>query len=150
MLRLFNTYGPGQKLSPYVGVVTIFVNRLAGSDRPIIFGDGFQARDFVHADDVASGFVCAMQSEVSGETFNIGTGRATTVNEVYRLVAAHMASAIQAEHAAPMPGELRFSVADISKARRLLGYEPAHEFPLGLGPVVDEILAGRPADSIAP
>jgi UDP-glucose 4-epimerase len=144
VLRLFNTYGPGQKLSPYVGVVTIFVNKLANSERPIIFGDGMQSRDFVHVDDIVRAYVRAMQSEISGETFNIGTGRSTTINQVYRLVAAHMGCALEPEHAPSVPGELRFSVADISKARYLLGYEPSHEFAASIGSVVDEILADRP------
>lgn len=145
VLRLFNTYGPGQKFSPYVGVVTIFVNKLAASETPVIFGDGLQARDFVHVQDIVRGFVCAMQAQVSGETFNIGTGRATTVNEVYRLVSSHMGSNVQPQRAAAVPGELRYSVADISKARRLLNYAPRHELASGIGPVVDEILGGIPA-----
>ena len=143
VLRLFNTYGPGQRLSPYVGVVTIFVNKLASSQKPTIFGDGLQARDFVHVDDIVRGFVCAMETAVTGETFNIGTGRATTVNEVYSLVASHMGSSIEAEHAPAVPGELRFSVADISRARHVLNYEPAHEFASSIRPVIDEILADR-------
>jgi nucleoside-diphosphate-sugar epimerase len=71
------------------------------------------------------------------------------VNEVYRLVSSHMGLRVQADHAASVPGELRFSVADISKARRLLGYQPVHDLAGSLGPVVDEILADR-TSAIAP
>ncbi len=142
VLRLFNTYGPGQKYSPYVGVVTIFVNRLLAGERATIFGDGRQARDFVHVEDIVSGFIAAMESSASGETFNIGTGRAATVNDVHRLVAAHMGVDRAPVHAVAVPGELRYSVADISKARRLLGYEPKHRFDESIGIVIDEILAG--------
>jgi UDP-glucose 4-epimerase len=142
VVRLFNTYGPGQKLSPYVGVVTIFVNKLARSEQPVIFGDGLQARDFVHVEDIVSGFICAMDGDVSGETFNIGTGQATTVNEVYRLVAGHMRAPGEPNHVPAAPGELRFSVADISKARKILGYSPRRGFAASVGAVADEILTG--------
>jgi UDP-glucose 4-epimerase len=67
VLRLFNTYGPRQALSPYVGVITIFINRLLSEERPTIFGDGEQCRDFVHVQDVAAAFVGAMDTNVSGE-----------------------------------------------------------------------------------
>jgi UDP-glucose 4-epimerase len=141
VLRFFNTYGPRQKFSPYVGVVTIFVNKLARRNPPVIFGDGCQARDFVHVEDVVSGCVCAMNSQSNGETINIGTGQATTVNAIYQMLAEHLGSSLEPTHADPVPGELRFSIADISKARRLLGYTPTHSIGTSLGQVVDEILA---------
>jgi UDP-glucose 4-epimerase len=140
VLRLFNTYGPGQLFSPYVGVVTIFVNKLSRSETPLIFGDGCQARDFVHVDDIISGFVRAMEVGDTGETFNIGTGKATTVNEIFRELAEHLHCTVQPEHVAAVAGELRYSVADISKARRLLRYEPEHDLESSLDVVVDEIL----------
>src|SRR5205814_2094846 len=86
VLRLFNTYGTGQRLSPYVGAVTIFANRLLKGEAVTIYGDGQQARDFVHVDDIASGFLCAMDSEVSAETINIGSGQARTVNTVFEVI----------------------------------------------------------------
>ncbi len=143
VLRFFNTYGPGQKFSPYVGVVTIFVNKLARRDTPVIFGDGCQARDFVHVEDIVSGCVCAMNSHATGDTINIGTGQATTVNAIYKMLAGHLGSSLEPTHAGPVPGELRFSIADISKARRLLGYAPSHSLEANLGQVADEILADQ-------
>jgi UDP-glucose 4-epimerase len=141
VLRLFNTYGIGQKFSPYVGVVTIFVNKLARSERPVIFGDGLQARDFVHVNDIVSGFVSAMNAGITRETVNIGTGHATTVNELYRLVSRHCGSSLEPVYADPVPGELRYSIAGIEKARRLIGYNSSHALATSLPPVIDEILA---------
>jgi UDP-glucose 4-epimerase len=87
VLRFFNTYGPGQQLSPYVGVVTIFANALRDGKVPTIFGDGEQCRDFVHVFDVVSALQLALATPgVSGETFNVGTGVATSVNRLFDLV----------------------------------------------------------------
>lgn len=140
VLRLFNTYGPGQAFSPYVGVVTIFVNKLAAGEKATIYGDGEQARDFVHVSDVARAFLLALASESTGETFNVGTGRATSVNRVYELVAGQLGITQPAAHVDAVPGELRYSVADITKARRLLGYSPSHVFEESIGEVVRDIL----------
>lgn len=140
-LRLFNTYGPGQRLSPYVGVVTIFVNKLRKGEKPVIYGDGQQARDFVHVDDVVSGFLAAMDSSVTGETFNIGTGQARTVRSVYDTLAEILGSSMEPDHLPPAPGELRYSVAGIAKARQALGYAPKHEFTTSIRQVVEEIMA---------
>lgn len=140
-LRLFNTYGTGQRLSPYVGVITIFVNKLRQGQSPTIFGDGMQTRDFVHVDDVVSGFMQAKDSAVSGQTFNIGTGHGVTVRSVYDAVSKAMNVSLSPEFAAALPGELRYSVASIEKARRLLGYAPRHQFETSITPVVQEMLA---------
>ena len=143
VLRLFNTYGPGQSLSPYVGVVTIFVNKLRSGAQPTIFGDGQQARDFVHVDDVVSGFLAAMRAKVPGSTFNIGTGRARTILDVYRAVAKAMDSDIQPVFSEAAAGELRYSVADIGNAAKHLGYKPARTFDSAIAEVVGEILRGH-------
>lgn len=141
VLRLFNTFGPGQTLSPYVGVVTIFVNALARGESPAIFGDGEQCRDFVHVQDVAAAFLAAMESEISGETFNIGSGRATSVNQVYEGIRSALQSAVAARHEPAVGGELRYSIADVTKATRLLGYRPRFAFDSTVGEVVEEILS---------
>jgi UDP-glucose 4-epimerase len=128
-LRYFNTYGPRQTFTPYVGVVTIFVNELLKGRTPTIFGDGEQCRDFVHVEDVAEATRLALESDVSGEVMNVGTGNATTVNEVAIQLCARLAPGTAPRHAPAQPGELRNSIADISKARRLLGYAPARPKP---------------------
>jgi UDP-glucose 4-epimerase len=143
-LRLFNTYGPGQRLSPYVGVITIFINRLRAGKPVTIFGDGMQARDFVHVDDVVSGFMAAMNSGIRGETCNIGTGVPHTVNQVFELLSAALKSSIRPTYAPVAHGELRFSIASIEKAREVLGYQPKNSFEEALPRVVSEVMATKP------
>jgi UDP-glucose 4-epimerase len=139
VLRLFNTYGPGQQLSPYVGAVTIFCNRLAAGESPVVYGDGEQCRDFVHVEDVVAALVLAGTADVSGETFNIGTGRATSVNQVVASVQEALGIYLKPRHVEAVEGELRSSVPDISRARILLGYEPRREFHSSIAEVAQEI-----------
>lgn len=139
VLRLFNTYGAGQLWSPYVGVVTIFVNKLLRAEEPVIFGDGEQRRDFVHAADVARAFRLAAGTDATGETFNIGSGAPLTINDVFAHIRRCMNSEIEPRHVPPAAGELLYSVADITRARRALGYEPRHVFSSSLDEVIDEI-----------
>lgn len=140
VLRLFNTFGPGQAFSPYVGVVTIFVNAIARGETPVIYGDGEQCRDFVHVDDVVQAFCKALDAPVSGETFNIGTGVATSVNEVLALVNRALGSAVRPRYLDAAAGELRYAIAGIDRACAHLGYQPRHSFAASLGEVVREIL----------
>jgi UDP-glucose 4-epimerase len=144
VLRLFNTFGPGQQYSPYVGVVTIFANRARKGEQIEIFGDGQQARDFVHVDDVASAFAAAAESTSTGEVYNIGSGVATTVNQVCASVCGIMETSLAPVHKTAAAGELRNSVADISKAQRHLGYQPVRMFATSVRSVVSDIL--RAAD----
>ena len=140
VLRLFNTYGPGQTLSPYVGVVTIFVNQLHKGEPPTVFGDGEQCRDFVHVQDVVRGFLHAMESRVSGQTFNIGTGIPLSVNAVLRRLKHVMHSSVDERYVDTVSGELRYSIADIRKARNALDYEPTHRFETSIPEVIREII----------
>ena len=139
ILRLFNTYGPGQAMSPYVGLVTIFVTRFQNGGQPVIYGDGNQCRDFVHVADVADAFVAALDSEVTGRTFNIGTGVAQSVNQVYENVRLALGSSTTPRYEPAVTGELRNSIADISAARDALGYEPRYRFETEIAQVVRDI-----------
>lgn len=123
-LRYFNTFGPGQTLTPYVGVITIFINRLLSGMPPVIFGDGGQVRDFVHVEDVAEANVLAMLSKASGAAFNIGTGIGTNVKGIARLLIEKTNPALAPVYAAPPAGEPGDSVADIRMATEILGYSP--------------------------
>jgi UDP-glucose 4-epimerase len=123
-LRYFNTYGPRQTFTPYVGVITIFIQRLLRGEPPVIFGDGEQCRDFVYVGDIVEATFRAMLNDVHGEVFNIGSGGGITVNQIASLLCARLRPDISPQHAPAQPGELRNSIADISKARQLLGYEP--------------------------
>ncbi len=136
-LRYFNTYGPRQTFTPYVGVITIFIQRLLRGEPPVIFGDGEQCRDFVHVGDVVDASVRAMTSNVSGEVLNVGSGQGTSVNRIAALLCERLAPETVPQHIAAHPGELRNSIANIEKARRLLGYEPQGR----LEDRIDEIIA---------
>lgn len=139
VLRLFNTYGPGQTFSPYVGVVTIFVNDLLAGRTVTIFGDGEQCRDFVHVDDVTSAFALALDHGQAEGTFNIGTGHATSVNTIYQHVCNALSRTGKVRHVEPVAGELRYSVADISAAHRAIGYQPKHRIADAMAASVGEI-----------
>lgn len=139
MLRLFNTYGPGQAVSPYVGVVTIFVNKLGKGEQPAIYGDGAQCRDFVHVADVSDAIVAALESDVTGRTFNIGTGVAESVNHVYEHVRLALGSSTPPRYEPAIPGELRYAIADIGAAREALGFEPRRRFEIEIARVVRDI-----------
>lgn len=135
-LRLFNTYGTGQTLSPYVGVVTIFANAMREGKAPTIFGDGEQRRDFVHVEDVAQGFLNALEHKTDGQTFNIGSGTGLTVNEVYRAIADALSFDQPPVYADAVAGELRNSIADNSSARSTIEFAPRHAFASAIGDVL--------------
>lgn len=127
-LRFFNAYGPRQSLSnPYTGVLAIFASRLLNGSPPRIFEDGLQQRDFVSVHDVARGCRLALQSPgAAGEVINIGSGEPQTV----QAIAARLARVMDKQGMEPeiigkyRVGDIRHCFADISRARRLLGYEP--------------------------
>lgn len=137
-LRYFNTYGPRQSYTPYVGVVTIFVRRLLGGQRPIVFGDGSQCRDFVHVDDVVQCNLLALrEDEPEPQVYNVGTGRGTTVEQLGRELCDRLAPGTRPEHVEAHPGELKYSIADISRARARLGYVPRAELVHDLEGVIE-------------
>lgn len=142
-LRLFNTYGPRQALSPYVGVVTIFIDQLLRGENPVIFGDGEQCRDFVHARDVSRGFLAAMDSGHTGGTFNIGSSTPCSVNHLLAILNRCMGTSLEPRHADAVPGELCYSVADITKTKSLLAYQPLEEFEPELRALADELKNSR-------
>ncbi|MFU0505194.1 NAD-dependent epimerase/dehydratase family protein [Pseudaminobacter sp. NGMCC 1.201702] len=127
-LRLFNVFGPGQALSnPYTGVLANFGSRLANGQRPTIFEDGEQRRDFVHVRDVARAFRLALeQPHAPGHVVNIGSGQAYTISQVARLLAQAMGvPEIEPESLGKArSGDIRNCFADISRARELLGFSP--------------------------
>lgn len=139
VLRLFNTYGSRQGYTPYVGVLTIFVTHILQGKPCTIFGDGEQCRDFGHVSDVANAFLLAAGTEQAvGETFNIGTGRGTTVNQLAELIRNELGEG-EFNYADPHPAELRHSVPDIAKAKSLLGFGPANKLEDRLGQVIESI-----------
>jgi dTDP-L-rhamnose 4-epimerase len=135
-LRLFNVYGPGQALSnPYTGVLAIFASRLLNGNRPSIFEDGAQRRDFVHVDDVAQAFLLALDSRgAAGGVFNIGSGRSISIGEVARRLAAAMGRPDLTPRVLgkARAGDIRHCFADIGLARRELGFRPRRSLDEGM------------------
>ena len=125
-LRYFNVYGKRQGANPYSGVVAIFAHRLRKNMPPIIYGDGKQTRDFIHVSDVVRANLLALQTNKGiGEALNVGTGQATTILQLYRLLATLMARRnLSPVFAEARTGDIRLSCANITKARALLGFEP--------------------------
>jgi UDP-glucose 4-epimerase len=136
-LRFFNTFGPGQTYTPYVGVITIFVTRLLRGEPLVIFGDGEQQRDFVHVDDITAGVTMSL-GRAAG-TFNLGTGRGTSLNTLAAGLVARLAPGAEVVHEPARSGELRFSVADIAAARHAFGYAPSRTVDADLDGVIDDI-----------
>jgi UDP-glucose 4-epimerase len=122
-LALANVYGPRQDPHGEAGVVAIWTERMLSGEDCLLFGDGEQTRDFVYVADVADAFARAA-SRADGEIVNIGTGVQTTVNRLYDAIAASLSVDKPPNRKAPRPGELRHIALDVSKAKRVLGWEP--------------------------
>ena len=125
-LRFFNAYGPFQALSnPYTGVLAIFASRLLNGQRPIIFEDGEQLRDFVSVYDVAQACRLALEApEAQDMVFNVGSGQSVSVKEVAKRLARVLGKSAEPEITAKCRvGDIRHCFPDISLAQRVLGYE---------------------------
>ena len=152
-LRLFNVYGPGQALSnPYTGVLAIFASRLLNGERPVVFEDGEQRRDFVHVEDVARAFVLALEHpQAPGQVFNVGSGRDVSILDVARA----LASAMGVPQRDPeimgkaRVGDIRHCFADISLAQRTLGFQPRRTFADSLGELADWVGQQQAVDRVA-
>jgi len=133
-LRFFNVFGPRQDAkSPYSGVIALFIAALCDGRRPTIYGDGLQGRDFVYVANVVEALCLAAQAPAAaGKVYNIGNGRATTVVDLLGHLNRLLGSRVEPIFAPPRAGDVRHSEADISLARRELGYEPSVTFEDGL------------------
>ncbi|MEZ5125368.1 MAG: NAD-dependent epimerase/dehydratase family protein [Thermoleophilia bacterium] len=123
-LRYFNVYGPHQRFDAYGNVIPIFADRILRHDPLTIFGDGEQTRDFVNVADVAAANVNAAFHDSACGVFNIGSGTRITINSLAASMQRIAGVCVGVEHAAPRPGDVRDSLADISAARAAFGYEP--------------------------
>lgn len=133
-LRYFNVFGPRQDpTNQYAGVIAAFASRMLRGRQPIIFGDGTQSRDFTYIDNVmAANLLAAKAGEVHGEIVNIGCGEAADLNQMVTVFNEILGTDLDAVHEPPRPGDVKHSLADITAARDLLGYEPQVGFADGL------------------
>lgn len=152
-LRLFNVYGPGQALSnPYTGVLAIFASRLLNKQRPMVFEDGEQRRDFVYVGDVARAFADALfLPEASGGTFNVGSGRDRSVTEV----AEALGRAMGQNDAAPeivgkaRVGDIRHCFCDTTLAEQQLGFRATADFETELAVLADWVAQQTAEDRVS-
>jgi UDP-glucose 4-epimerase len=140
-LRYFNVYGPRQDpSSAYSGVISVFADRLKNGVQPVIYGDGEQTRDFIYVSDVvAANIAAATQPEVTEEVFNIATGCKVTLNELLRVMAEQCGEASSPAYADARSGDIRHSLADISKAVDLLKFKPRVSLDEGLAGLLESL-----------
>jgi dTDP-L-rhamnose 4-epimerase len=151
-LRLWNAYGPGQALSnPYTGVLAIFASRLHNGQRPMIFEDGQQRRDFVHVEDVARAFVLALERpEAAGKVYNVASGEDRTVEDV----GIALARAMGRPELTPeitgktRSGDIRHNIPDISKVSRELGFSVKRDFAADLAELAEWVALQQAEDRV--
>jgi nucleoside-diphosphate-sugar epimerase len=140
-LRYFNIFGPRQDpSSPYSGVLAKFIILMLRGEPPTIFGDGDQSRDFTYIDNAvgANLLACDASSEkVAGRVFNVATGRRATLNETFQLLQKLTGYSGEAKYGPERGGDIKHSLADISRAESALGYQPKVEFEEGLRRTVE-------------
>jgi nucleoside-diphosphate-sugar epimerase len=151
-LRYFNVFGPGQDpLSQYAAVIPRFITTLLADEAPTVFGDGEQSRDFTYIDNVVeANLLAAEASDASGRTFNVACGERISLNALLDQLRETIGTAIEAKYVEARPGDVRHSLADISQARELLGYEPTVSFGEGLRRTVEHhqlAAAEQPAET---
>ena len=150
-LRYFNIYGTRQSLSnPYTGVVAIFSSRILNRNRPMIFEDGLQSRDFVHVSDIVRANLLAMErDDANGGVFNVGTGRSTSVLEVAQVLAKELdfdeAPNVVGKFRA---GDIRHCYADISRIEARLGYRPEVTLEDGMRELLDWLRTQEAQDNV--
>jgi nucleoside-diphosphate-sugar epimerase len=138
-IRYFNVFGPRQDPgSPYSGVISLFATALLEGRQPVIYGDGEQTRDFTYVANVVDGVLRACEApDASGEVINVATGGRVSLNELLKTMNGIVGTNIEAIYKAPREGDVRDSQADISKAKRLLGFAPSVGLEDGLRRTLD-------------
>ena len=136
VLRFANVYGPRQDSKGEAGVVAIFAGAILSGRQPTIYGTGRQTRDFVFVDDVVEASLFALKGTQTG-IFNIGTGKETTVNEIFSAIKDVTKSSVKKAYGPARSGEQQRSCLDYSLARKKLGWHPRHTLLQGLEKTVE-------------
>jgi UDP-glucose 4-epimerase len=142
-LRYFNIYGPRQSPdSPYAAVIPLFLRAMLQGQSPVIHGDGHQSRDFTFIEDaVQANLLAAEAPSVSGKVYNIACGRQTSLLELVDQINRLLKTSIRPIYDAPRPGDVRHSLADISRAQADLGYSPQFDVEHGLRRCIEHFTA---------
>jgi nucleoside-diphosphate-sugar epimerase len=140
-LRYFNVFGPYQDPEgPYAAVIPAFVSRLLHGERPIVYGDGEQSRDFCYIDNACQANWLAAQADAGvcdGRAINIACNRRTSLNEILAALNRLLGLKVKADYQATRPGDVKHSLAAIDLARKTIGYEPKIFFEEGLAKAID-------------
>lgn len=140
-LRYFNIFGPRQDAcSAYAGVLAKFITQMLDGEQPIIFGDGAQSRDFTYIDNAVHANLLAAKapaSQVAGEVFNVATGARFDLNQTFQLLREITGYSGDVAYRPERAGDVKHSLADLSKAERLLGFKPCVDFEEGLRRTVE-------------
>jgi nucleoside-diphosphate-sugar epimerase len=137
-LRFFNVFGPRQDPSgDYAAVIPAFIDRMTDGERPIIYGDGEQTRDFVAVSDVVRATISAAESDASGVVCNVASGTRISINELVEVLNDVLETDLEPIYEDARPGDIRHSGAAIETAQSLLGYEPQSELADGLERTVE-------------
>ncbi len=142
-LRYFNVFGPRQDPdSPYSAVIPLFAAALLAGKQPVIFGDGSQSRDFTFVENVVEANVCAATADgVSGNVYNIACGETLSVLDLLKAICQQLDKPFDPRFEPPRAGDVKHSWADISAARRDLGYQPKVDFSVGLQKTIEFYVA---------
>jgi len=133
-IRPFNIYSPRQDPgNPYSGVISRFIEKARAGQSPVIFGDGTQTRDFISVHDIVDIIQLLLEKEdANGHVFNAGTGNSITVSELANMVLETFDVDVPVRYMPERPGDIKYSCSDISKARKILGFEPKVSLREGL------------------
>ncbi|HEV2060393.1 MAG TPA: SDR family oxidoreductase [Solirubrobacteraceae bacterium] len=142
-LRYFNVFGPRQNpVSEYAAAIPQFIAAALLGEQPTIYGDGKQSRDFTFVDNVVrANLLAAAAPDIGGETFNIAMGGTHSLLELCDAIGQLAGESLHPRHSDPRPGDVRMSLADITKARAMLGFEPGTDFSSGLAITYDAMVA---------
>ena len=140
ILRYSNVYGINQSpLNPYCGVISKFFDRIMNGQAPHIHGDGEQTRDFIHVNDISEAIKLTIKKKITNETFNIGSGTPTKINDLANLIIKLTNLNRKPIYTKPKPGDIKHSYADTSKAKRLLGFKPKINLKEGLKNLIQNL-----------
>jgi nucleoside-diphosphate-sugar epimerase len=138
-IRYFNVFGPRQDpSSPYSGVISVFAKALLGNTAPTIYGDGEQTRDFTYVANVVDGVLKAVNADgASGKVVNVATGTRISLNKLFETMRDAVGSRLEVKYGPTRHGDVKDSLADITRARTLLGYEPSVSLEEGLKKTIE-------------
>jgi nucleoside-diphosphate-sugar epimerase len=151
-LRYFNVFGPRQDpRSQYAAVVPNFITSLLSGQRPTIFGDGEQSRDFTYVENVVQANLLAMEADVApGRVYNVACGERVSLNQLVSVMQELADIGVEPVYAAPRAGDVRHSLADLTVSRRELGYEPAVDLREGLRRSIEDLQDRLSSNELAP